>query len=137
MGGSKGNKTQPSSISVMDRIASLPVEKQADCHTLVAMMTRATGMAPVLWGASLIGFGEVQYRYPSGHSGNIFLVGFSPRKSAISLYLTCDLREMADQLARLGKHACGKGCLYVKKLADVDLSVLGEMIGQAVARKGS
>ena len=94
-------------------------------------------MAPVLWGASLIGFGEVQYRYPSGHSGNIFLVGFSPRKSAISLYLTCDLREMADQLARLGKHACGKGCLYVKKLADVDLSVLGEMIGQVVARKGS
>ncbi len=100
-------------------------------------MQAATGEPPRLWG-KMVGFGRYRYRYASGHSGESFLVGFAPRPAEFSIYLMCDLapaeQEQRDGLlARLGKHRMGKACLYVKRLSDIDLGVLRELIASAVA----
>jgi hypothetical protein len=106
--------------------------KREDGKVLDALFRRATGEAPRMWGPTIVGYGQYHYRYDSGHEGDICRVGFSPRKAKHSLYLMCgspkEEAEFAPLLARLGKHSRGKGCLYVKKLADIDLSVLEEMV---------
>lgn len=107
--------------------------KRADSWQLVEMMAEATGAEPKMWGPSIVGFGSYHYKYESGHEGDMCVVGFSPRKAAISLYLSCQLNRHAKLLARLGKHKTGKGCLYVKRLADVDLNVLETLLAEAIA----
>jgi hypothetical protein len=85
-----------------------------------------------MWGPAMVGFGNHHYRYASGREGDIFQVGFSPRKAALSIYLTCDLDSMGDLLEKLGPHDRGKGCLYVKRLADIDPVVLKKMVERGV-----
>lgn len=132
MGGKNGNKTQPTRASVEDFLARQDEGTRADCQSLVRLMGEVTGEAPVMWGAGMVGFGTHHYRYASGREGDIFEVGFVPRKAALSIYLTCDIGTMEDLLARLGQHDHGKGCLYVKRLADIDLGVLEKMVERAV-----
>ena len=123
-------KTKKTGESVEAFIEAVPdAQKRADSYCLIKMMQEITGEAPQMWGPSLIGFGDCHYAYDSGHTGDWFVVGFSPRKTAISLYLTCGLTEQfSSHLEKLGKFKTGVGCLYVKKLADIDLAVLREMI---------
>jgi hypothetical protein len=111
------------------------VENQArrdDAKALTALMRRVTGEEPRMWGTSMVGFGEYHYRYASGREGDWFPVGFSPRKSALTVYLMSGLVGHDELLDRLGPHTQGKGCLYVKKLADVDEDVLTELIQRSL-----
>ena len=132
-------KTKKSGESVEAFIDAVPDEqKRSDSYTLLKMMQEITGESPHMWGPSLIGFGDYHYRYESGCSGDWFVVGFSPRKAAISIYLTCGLNErFSSHLKRLGKHKTGVGCLYVKKLSDIDQAVLREMVQISVKNPGA
>ena len=126
-------KTKPTQVSVEDYIAAVePASKREDAPVLDALFRKVTGMPPRMWGPTIVGYGEYHYRYDSGHEGDICRVGFSARKAKHSLYLMCgspaEEAAFAPLLARLGKHSRGKGCLYVNKLADIDLEVLEEMI---------
>jgi hypothetical protein len=126
------NKTQPTRDSVEYFLAGLTDPQQlADCRVLVEVMQAATKEPPVLWGPSIVGFGTVHYVYESGREGDTPVVGFSPRKGKLSLYLSCDL-EAEHDLSTLGKHTCGKGCLYIKRLSDVHLPTLKKLIRTAV-----
>jgi Domain of unknown function (DU1801) len=127
-------KTKKSNQSVNEFLNALADEQQrADALQIMKIMKDLTGEKPKMWGPSMIGFGEHHYVYASGHEGDMFRIGFAPRKSAFSLYLTCDLKPFAPLLKKLGKGKMGKGCLYIKKLADVDLDVLRELIERALA----
>jgi len=105
--------------------------RQADAREVCARMARVTGEPPVMWGASIVGFGQRHLVYDSGRELDWMVVGFSPRKAATTLYLAGDLADYADELGRLGKHTTGTSCLYVKKLADVDEAVLDELVGRS------
>jgi hypothetical protein len=98
--------------------------KQQDAFALLELMKSISGHEPKMWGPSIIGFGSYSYTYPSGHSGVAPLIGFSPRKAAISLYVFTGLDEHAHLLDGLGKFTMGKACIYVKKLSDIDQKVL-------------
>jgi hypothetical protein len=131
-------KTLPTDASVTEFLNGVADErKRADAWRLVELMQDATGEPPVLWGGSIVGFGSYHYRYASGHEGDAPLVGFAPRAKAFSLYLSCDLSEIPDELSRLGKHKMGKGCLYISRLSDVDEGVLRELIVTSVAEARS
>ncbi len=108
--------------------------QQADAAALIEVLARASGEPPKMWGPSIIGFGTHRYRYDSGREGEICRVGFSPRKGKTVVY-GMSVQDHADILARLGKHTTGKGCLYLKRLADVDLRVLEELAVVALAAK--
>ena len=103
-------------------------KKRADSFKIVEIMTRLSGEEPKMWGDSIIGFGIYTYKYASGREGDWFVMGFSPRKQSITLYLMSGFGRMDDFLSRLGKHKTGKGCLYVKRLSDIDENVLREMM---------
>lgn len=105
--------------------------RRQDGYALLQMMSEVTGEEPKMWGDSMVGFGEYHYKYESGREGDFFVVGFAPRKQALSLYLMSGFDAYDDLLARLGKHKTGKACLYVNKLADVDEAVLRELIAQS------
>ena len=110
-------------------------QKQKDCYTILKLMEKATREKPKLWGASIIGFGKLIYKSPAtDREVEWFRIGFSPRKANITLYLM-DMKSQADALKKLGKHKIGGGCLYINKLQDVDLKVLGGMISTAAKRK--
>jgi hypothetical protein len=126
-------KTKETAVSVEKFLAGVDAAQQDDCRTLVKMMREASGHEPKMWGPSIVGFGQYHYKYASGHEGDMCELGFSPRKRELSLYLTCDLGDFRSELAKLGKHRAGKGCLYVKRLADVDLVVLRQMIAKSLA----
>lgn len=122
-------KTRPTEASVDGFVDAIPNRaRREDCRDLLGMMQAAASEAPRMWGSSIVGFGRYDYRYASGRSGTWFRVGFSPRKTAISLYLMLDLDAQEDRLAALGKHQRGKSCLYVRRLADIDTDVLRELI---------
>lgn len=126
------NKTQPTKLDPADFIAAVehPV-RRADAETLDALFRKVTRTDPQMWGASIVGYGAYHYRYKSGHEGDTCRVGFSPRKARLSLYLLgcgADDPEMEAHLAQLGKHSRGVGCLYVTRLANIDLAVLETMI---------
>jgi Domain of unknown function (DU1801) len=104
-----------------------------DCRTVLAMMKKASKSDAKMWGTSIIGFGSYHYKYESGHEGDMCVIGFSPRKAALAIYLLRGLEEHRELLARLGKHTTGKGCLYIKRLEDVDLGVLDTMFTMAAA----
>jgi hypothetical protein len=119
------NKTGPTAADVGAYIAALePEKRRADAEWLCAMLARVTGAPPVLWGASIIGFGAYEYRYDSGRTGTAPRIGFSPRKATHVMYMIDGFPEHAELLARLGKHSTGVSCLYFKRLADVDAAVL-------------
>lgn len=127
-------KTQPTAVSVADFIAAVEDPKRrADAEAACALLAEATGEPPTMWGASIIGFGAYHYRYASGHEGDAPLVGFSPRKTSLVFYLSGCEERRDDQLARLGKHKAGVGCVYVNRLSDVDADVLREMAVASVA----
>lgn len=127
------NKTQPTDISVESFLASVePDRKREEARQLDALFRRVTGWQPLMWGPSMIGYGEYHYRYESGREGDFLATGFSPRKARHSIYILPGYGDYGDILARLGKHARGKSCLYVNKLADIDLDVLGELIEAGV-----
>ena len=126
------NKTKPTKVSVTAFINAIPDKtKREDAKALVKMMQQATGEKAKMWGPSIIGFGNCHYTYDSGREGDMPLAGFSPRKAATVFYIQLD----PSLLKRLGKHTTGKGCLYIKKLADVDQEVLTEMIGKSVSAR--
>jgi len=129
------NKTKPTQVSVEAFIDAVePASKREDARVLDAMFRKVTGEAPQMWGPSIIGYGSYHYKYASGREGDMCRAGFSPRKARHSLYLMggyCDdiqAKRREDALKRLGKHSTGASCLYVNKLADIDLDVLEEMI---------
>jgi hypothetical protein len=122
-------KTRPTGEEVEAFLATITEEqKRQDAETLVEIMQRLTGAAPRMWGAGIIGFGNYHYRYASGREGDWFLVGFSPRKANLSLYIMAGFDQYEALMARLGKFKTGKSCLYVKKLADINQPVLEELI---------
>lgn len=129
-----GQKTKPTAVSVADFIAAVEDPKRrADAEAACALLAEATGELATMWGPSIIGFGAYHYRYASGHEGDAPLVGFSPRKTSLVFYLSGCEERRGDQLARLGKHKAGKGCVYVNRLSDVDADVLREMAVASVA----
>lgn len=123
-------KTKATEVSVADYIAALPDERRrTEAAEIDALYRRVTGLAPKMWGPSIIGYDSYDYTYDSGHSGTSCRAGFSPRKAALVFYLSGGEPAEAEPLyARLGKHTTGKSCLYIKKLAEVDLGVLEELV---------
>jgi hypothetical protein len=130
------NKTKPTKVSVAAFIKAItdPV-RRADAQALVKLMQAVTGEKPKMWGPTIVGFGSTHYVYDTGREGDMPLVGFSPRKPAMVLYGLKGFPGSEAFLARLGPHKEGGGCLYVKKLADVDPKVLKEIVVKAVAAK--
>ncbi|MEP6920442.1 MAG: DUF1801 domain-containing protein [bacterium] len=128
-------KTKRTENSVADFISRVTDEqRRKDCLAVVKIMKEATGKEPKMWGRSIVGFGSYTYRYQSGREGEWPIIGFSPRKSDLTLYIMPGVETFAPLLAKLGKHKTGKSCLYIKKLDDVDLTVLKKMIGQSVKK---
>jgi hypothetical protein len=127
-------KTAPTARSVSGFLSKVPKDRRADCETIVALMKNATGAEPEMWGPSIIGFGRYHYQYASGRAGDWMVTGFSPRKSDLTLYLMPGADAFPELIARLGKHTTGKSCLYIKRLADVDVNVLRELVQQSVDR---
>lgn len=126
-------KTTATEVSVTDFIAAIPdPQRRAEAASIDAIYRRVTGLGPTMWGPSIIGYGSYRYRYESGREGTMCRGGFSPRKAALTLYAMqiasqCDGRG-GELAAKLGKHSTGKGCLYIKKLVDVDLAVLEQLV---------
>ncbi len=127
------NKTQPTDQTVEDFIAAVEhPTRRADAQVLDAMFRRVTGWAPQMWGPTLIGYGTYHYTYESGRAGDFLATGFSPRKANLVLYIMPGYTDFSDIMDRLGKHKLGKSCLYINKLADVDLSVVEELVKAGV-----
>lgn len=106
-------------------------QRQADTKALVRIMREETGITPVMWGSNIIGFGTMHYKYETGREGDTVVVGFSPRKQALVLYGVIFYDQNLKQAEKLGKYKAGKGCLYIKKLSDIDENVLRQMISEA------
>jgi hypothetical protein len=125
-------KTRPTSASVAEFLNGIAEEgRRKDCQTLVKMMEQATRSKPTMWGPSIIGFGEFRYQGARGAT-DWFMAGFSPRKQNLTLYIMTGFQRYPALMARLGKHTTGKSCLYIKRLADVDLEVLKTLIEESV-----
>jgi len=129
-------KTKPTAISVSDYLnAIVDLQKRNDCFAIVQMMKEATHEEPVLWGSAIVGFGNRVCVSPNtGRAVEWLVIGFAPRKSNISLYLSMDMSKNAALLTNLGKHKTGVGCLYINKLADVDTEVLKTLIDTSLAK---
>ena len=127
------NKTVKTGASVDEFMAGVENKRRReDGLVLLEMMRDVTGLEPEMWGPSIIGFGSYHYRYESGREGDMPLIGFSPRKQSLSLYIMSGFGEYEELLGRLGKHKTGASCLYINKLADVDMAVLKEMVTRSV-----
>ena len=128
------NKTQPTEVNVIDFIHSFANtgQKIKDSLELIEIMKEVTGFEPKMWGPSIIGFGEYHYKYASGHEGNAPLLGFSPRKSAISLYVFSGADEHQYLLENLGKFKMGKSCIYINKLADINIEELKTLMKETI-----
>ena len=123
------NKTTATESSVVDFINAIDDEvKRNDAFELIKIMQNISGFDAKMWGPSIIGFGSYHYKYDSGHEGDAPLAGFSPRKAAISLYVYLPHEKREELLSKLGKHKSAKACIYIKKLSDVDLEIVKEMI---------
>lgn len=123
------NKTKPTTVTPEDFIAAVePERKREEAHALDQLFRKVTGWAPVMWGPSIIGYGSYHYKYATGREGDMCATGFSPRKANHSIYVMPGYADFGPMLERLGKHSMGKSCLYIKKLTDVDLDVLAELI---------
>jgi len=123
------NKTRPTTQTAADFIAAVDhPTRRADAVVMDAMFQDITGWKPRMWGPSMVGYGSYHYTYDSGRSGDFLATGFSPRKANMSIYIMPGYADFSDILARLGKHKIGKSCLYVNKLADIDMNVLQDLV---------
>lgn len=107
------------------------MQLRADCFAIVEMMKKASSSEPVMWGSAIVGFGTRHYVYESGREGDTVVIGFSPRKQNIAIYLTGGLNNVEDELSKLGEYKTGKGCLYVKSLKDVNAEILKKIFAKA------
>lgn len=130
-------KTKKTRQNVQEFIAGVDEKRRADCQTLIDLMRDVTGDEPAMWGPSIVGFGSYHYKYASGREGDWPLTGFSPRKQNLTLYIMSGFDTYDALLGKLGKHSTGKSCLYVKKLEDVDMAMLRELVEQSVAHMRS
>ena len=127
------NKTTQNASPVEDFINAVDNEqKRRDSWDMIALMKKITGAEPRMWGSSLVGFGSYHYKYESGREGDSFLTGFSPRKTAFTVYIMPGFSECADLMAQLGSYKTGKSCLYVKNLDVVDRGILEQIINKSV-----
>ena len=127
-------KTKENSASVKKFLNSIDDEtRRNDCFKIVEIMKEITKQEAKMWGTAIVGFGSYHYKYASGHEGDMCAAGFSPRKQAISLYLCGTLHSDADLLQKLGKYKTGAGCLYVKKLSDINIPILKQLINNSLA----
>lgn len=125
------NKTKPTIVSVDMFLANVEKGRRKDAQVLIGIMRTISGLEPVMWGPSIIGFGTKHYRYETGREGDIPILGFSPRKAAISIYFAEGFDRYSELLDKLGEYKSSVSCLYVKKLIDIDLSVLQQMLAQS------
>jgi hypothetical protein len=126
-------KTKPTKVSLEDFLEqSVTPNRHADCRAIAAMMQSATREKPVMWGQSIVGFGTYHYQYESGREGDSPIVAFSPRKNELVIYVVPGFANYERLLSKLGRHKTGKVCLYIKKLADVDVEVLNRIIVESV-----
>lgn len=126
-------KTKPNDNSVQDFLNAIDdTNKRTDSFRIKEIMEKVTGETAKMWGPSIIGFGTYHYRYSSGREGDWMLTGFSPRKQALTIYLMSGNEHFAEERNELGKHSVGKSCLYIKKLSDINESVLTEMIEKSI-----
>ena len=126
-------KTKQTDESVTAFLNAIPDEKKRrDCFTVLNLMKEITGAEPRMWGTSIVGFGSYHYKYASGREGDSFVTGFSPRKQNLTLYIMSGFDRYAELLTRLGKYSTGKACLYIKKIEDVDLPALRELVKESV-----
>jgi Domain of unknown function (DU1801) len=122
-------KTKPTQVTVDAFIAGVePPQRQEDARALDAFFRRVTGWQPVMWGPTMVGYGSYAYRYETGHGGTALATGFSPRKAELSLYIMPGYQDYGAILDRLGKHRLGKACLYIRRLEDIDIDVLAELV---------
>ncbi|XOV93260.1 MAG: DUF1801 domain-containing protein [Bacteroidota bacterium] len=128
------NKTQPTDQDVTAFIGSVDDEiKKADCFKLIEIMQEITKMPPKMWGPAIVGFGEYHYKYDSGREGDFFIVGFSPRKQNLTIYIMPGFDRYPEHMAQIGKYKTGKSCLYTKKLDDLNLDILKKLIKDSVS----
>ena len=126
------NKTTVTDVDVGDYIANLNDDKKTDSLWLIDRMQKATGEAPKMWGPSIIGFGRYAYQYDSGHKGESAIIGFSPRKRELVIYIVPGFEPFQAHLSKLGKHKTGQSCLYIKRLTDINKEVLVDLINASV-----
>jgi hypothetical protein len=130
-------KTKATAASVVKFLNAIKDEqRRQDCFTILELMKKATGAQPTMWGSSIVGFGNYHYVYESGREGDWFVAGFAPRKQNLTLYLIGGFPRHGELLQRLGKHKTGKGCLYIKKLQDIDLPTLRKIVTESVRHAG-
>ena len=126
-------KTKKNDQSVEAFLNGIADERmRQDCFTVLNLMKQVTGAEPKMWGTSIVGFGDYHYKYESGREGDWFLTGFSPRNQNLTLYIMAGFARYDELMKKLGKHKTGKSCLYIKKIDDIDLSVLEELVKQSV-----
>jgi hypothetical protein len=126
------NKTKATAESVKDFLDAVPDEtKRADSYAILDLMKEVSGFEPQMWGTSIVGFGSYHYKYETGREGDMPMIGFSPRKQNLTLYIMGGFEGYEGLLKRLGKHSLGKSCLYVKRLSDVDVSTLKALVAQS------
>ncbi len=126
-------KTKPTDVSVASFLNGIEdTQRRAECKSLAKMMKKVTGAAPKMWGPSIVGFGKFHYKYASGHEGDICIAGFAPRKAALTVYIMPGFQPFKPLMQKLGKYKTGKGCLYIKRLTDVDTGVLEELVAESV-----
>ncbi len=124
-------KTKKNNNDVMAFLQAIPeARKREDAIALMQMMWEATGQDPVMWGTAIVGFDQYHYKYESGHEADMCLIGFSPRKQNLTLYLTQDFDKYEKLLSKLGKHKTSKACIYINKLDDIDTAVLKNLIAE-------
>jgi len=127
-------KTKPTEVSAESHIAAITNEEQrSDAQTLVALMRRVTRQEPRMWGPSIVGFGSYHYKYASGHEGDSALTGFAVRGSELVVYIAAGFEGRDALLAKLGKHKTGKVCVYIRRLANIDLTVLETLVARSIA----
>lgn len=129
------NKTQKTKVNPFDFIDTVADEnRRHDCLAIIAMMQEVTGAPPRMWGPAIIGFGDYHYKYESGREGDFFLLGFSPRKQHLVLYIMPGCEAFPDEMKKLGKHKTGKSCLYINRLADIDRTILRQIMMKSVMK---
>lgn len=130
------NKTKPTTASVADYFAAIEDDgRRKDCEVLARLMTKASKQKPTMWGTAIVGFGRYHYKYESGREGEMCLLGFASRKGDISIYGLGDFPAKEKLLAKLGKHKMGKGCLYVRRMDDIDTKVLEQLLVGSIAER--
>jgi Domain of unknown function (DU1801) len=128
------NKTKVTQVSVEDHIAAIANEAQReDCATLVRLLQQWTKAPPKMWGPTIIGFGLYRYKYESGREGEMCITGFAARKNELVVYLVAEGEQQTQRLAQLGTHKMGKACLYFKRLSDIDVKVLEQLVKSSIA----